>query len=121
MTRVNIFVLRLSVDMTSTNDISFLQHIRVLCDLESMGRGCSSVGRGSNRHAAEAGSTPRCGKGFFSQSQLQCRLSDGVRTPPCAVACVNICVHDRDPVVCVRDLWILETLKHPAGTVGLVA
>ena len=34
------------------------------------GRGCSSVGRASNRHAAEVGSIPRCGKGFFSQSQL---------------------------------------------------
>ena len=33
-------------------------------------RGCSSVGRASIRHDAEAGSIPRCGKGFFSQSQL---------------------------------------------------
>ena len=29
------------------------------------GWGCSSVGRASERHAAEAGSIPRCGKGFF--------------------------------------------------------
>ena len=29
------------------------------------GRGCSSVGRTSDRHAADAGSIPRCGKGFF--------------------------------------------------------
>ena len=34
------------------------------------GWGYSSVGRSSNRHAADAGSIPRCGKGFFSQSQL---------------------------------------------------
>ena len=36
-------------------------------------KGCSSAGRASDRHAAEAGSIPRiprCGKGFFSQSQL---------------------------------------------------
>ena len=32
--------------------------------------GCSSVVRASDRHAAEAGSITRCGKGFFSQSQL---------------------------------------------------
>ena len=34
--------------------------------------GCSSlVERASDRHAADAGSIPRCGKGFFfSQSQL---------------------------------------------------
>ena len=33
--------------------------------------GCSSVGRASDWHAADAGSIPQCGKGFFSfQSQL---------------------------------------------------
>ena len=32
------------------------------------GGGCSSVGRASDRHAADARSTARCGKGFFSQS-----------------------------------------------------
>ena len=32
------------------------------------GWGCSSVGRASDRHVANAGSIPRCGKGFFSQS-----------------------------------------------------
>ena len=30
--------------------------------------GCSSVGRASDRHATDAGSTPHYGKGFFSQS-----------------------------------------------------
>ena len=34
------------------------------------GRGCSSVGRTSDRHAADAASIPRYGEGFFSQSQL---------------------------------------------------
>ena len=34
------------------------------------GWGCSSVGRASDRHAADAGSTSRCGKGIFSQSPL---------------------------------------------------
>ena len=37
---------------------------------ENTGRGCSSVGKASDRHATDAGSIPRCGKGFFSQSQL---------------------------------------------------
>ena len=32
--------------------------------------GCSSVGRELDHHAADTGSIPRCGKGFFSQSQL---------------------------------------------------
>ena len=32
-------------------------------------QGCSSGGKASDRYAAEAGSIPRCGKGFFSQSQ----------------------------------------------------
>ena len=32
--------------------------------------GCSSIGRASDRHAAGAGSIPRCGEGFSSQSQL---------------------------------------------------
>ena len=31
---------------------------------------CSSVGRASDQHAADASSIPRCDKGFFSQSQL---------------------------------------------------
>ena len=34
------------------------------------GWGCSSVPKASDRHAADAGSIPRCGKGFFSQRQL---------------------------------------------------
>ena len=35
-----------------------------------IGLGCSSVGRASSRHAAEAGSILRYDKGFISQSQL---------------------------------------------------
>ena len=30
----------------------------------------AQFGRASDRHAADAGSIPRCGKGFFSRSQL---------------------------------------------------
>ena len=33
-------------------------------------------------------SIPQCGEGFFSpRVNFQCRLSYGVRTPPCATAC----------------------------------
>ena len=48
---------------------------------------------------------------------FQCTLSYGVCTPPCAVACINICVRVKDPVVHVRIRWITETLKH-IGWVG---
>ena len=37
-------------------------------------QGCSSVGRASNWHTAEAGSIPQCGKGLFSQSQLSVQI-----------------------------------------------
>ena len=55
---------------------------------------------------------------FFPGVNFQIRLSYGVCVPPCAVACINICAHVRDPVVHVRVRWIMETLKHPACTVG---
>ena len=59
----------------------------------------------------------RYGKGFFSQSQLYSADSlMCVRTLPCAVAWINICAHVKDPVVHVRFLWIMETLKHPTCT-----
>ena len=79
--------------------------------------GCSSLGTSSDRHAADAGSIPRWGKGFFSQSQLSCRLSYRVRTHPCAIARINICAHVIDPVVHIRVRWIIETLKHWTCTV----
>ena len=66
-------------------------------------------------------SIPRHGKGFFSQSQLSVQtLLRRVRTLPCAIACIYICAHVKDPVVHVRVRWIMETLKHPACTTGWV-
>ena len=38
--------------------------------MKIMIRGCSSVAGTLGRHAADTGSTPRCGEGFFFQSQL---------------------------------------------------
>ena len=64
---------------------------------------------------------PGAARDFFPRVSFQCRLSYGVRTPPCARACINICAHVRDLVVHVRVWWIMETVKHPACTVRSVA
>ena len=64
---------------------------------------------------------PGAARDFSPTVNFQCRLSYDVRTPPCATACINICAHVKDPVVHVRLRWIMETLKHPACTVGWVA
>ena len=64
---------------------------------------------------------PGAAKEFSPEVNFQCRLSYGVRTPPCAIACINVCAHVKDPVVNVRVRWILETLKHAACNVGWVA
>ena len=78
--------------------------------------------RASDRHAADAGSNLRCGKGFFFLPvNFQCRLSYVCPHTPCAIVCINICAHVKDPVVHVRVRWNMETLKHPARTVGWVA
>ena len=55
--------------------------------------GDSSVGRAFDwnvRHDTDAGSSPRCGKGFFSQSQLP------VQTLYLST-CIDICVHVKNP------------------------
>ena len=65
---------------------------------------------------------PGAAEHYFSpRVNFQCRLSYGVRIPPCATACINIYAHVKDPVVHVRVRWIMETLTHPAGSVGWVA
>ena len=64
---------------------------------------------------------PGAAKDFSPRVNFQCRLSYGVCTPPCAITCIDICAHVKDPVVHVRVWWIMETLKHPACTVGWVA
>ena len=55
----------------------------------------------------------------FSPSQLseQTLLHVSVH-PLCAIACIHVCAHVKDPVVYVRVRWIMETLKHPACTVS---
>ena len=67
--------------------------------------------RASDRHAADAGSIPRCGKEFFSQSQRSVQTLLRCSYTPCAIACINICAHVKDPVVHTRVRWIMETPK----------
>ena len=72
-----------------------------LCEKDdnvSPGRGCSSVGRASDRHATEAGSIARCGQGFFSRESAFSADSHTVSVKlPCAIACVDVCAHVKDP------------------------
>ena len=64
---------------------------------------------------------PSVARDLFSRVNFQCRLSYSVHTPFCAVACFDICAHVKDPVVHVRFLGIMETLKHPVCTLDWVA
>ena len=61
---------------------------------------------------------PGAARDFLPRVNFQCRLSFGVRTPPCAIACINICAHVKDPVVHVRVQWIMTTQTHPACTIS---
>ena len=59
---------------------------------------------------------PGAAKDVLPRVNFQCRLSFGVRTPPCAIVGINICAHDKDPVVRVRVRWIMENQAYPART-----
>ena len=59
---------------------------------------------------------PCAARDFSPRVNFQCRLSYGVRTPLCTS--VHMLKH---PIVHVRVWWIMETLKHPACTLGWVA
>ena len=107
-------------------------HSRTCCDPPFLGRlppfrdqspfwGWSSVGQsiGLLRHWHRFNSPVWPGiflpGSTFSADSLTC-----VRTTLCAIACINIYAHVKDPVVHVRVQWIMLTLKHPACTVGWV-
>ena len=75
----------------------------------------------SDQHATNTVPIPQCSRDFSPRVNFQCRLLYGVCAPPCAVACIYICEHAKDPVVHVRVWWFMETLKHPACTLGWVA
>ena len=57
---------------------------------------------------------PVVARTFSPGVNFQCRLSYAVRTPPCAITCINICAHVRDPVVHVRVRGIIERIKTPS-------
>ena len=76
--------------------------------------------RAADHRATDAGLIPCVARDFLPRANFQCRLSFSVHTPLYAIACINICGHGKDPVVYVRVQWIMETLKHPACTLGLV-
>ena len=82
--------------------------LRVLCRW-----GCSSVGRISDRHNSLVRQEI-----FLTESTFQCRLSYGVRTLPCAFACIYICAHFKDPVVHVRIRWIMATETYLACNIS---
>ena len=71
---------------------------------DGVGWGCSSAGRASDRHAAEA-RLITC-KGRLS-------LSYGVRTSSCATVCINICSLVKYPVVHVREFVDYGSTKTP--------
>ena len=75
----------------------------------------SQLVRASDRHAADAGSIPRAARDFKESTFSADSVSVPVH-PLCA--CINICVHDRDPVVHVRVRWITATQTYPARTIS---
>ena len=78
--------------------------------------------KASVRHTADAGLIPLCSKGFFlPESTFSAHSLACVCTPLCAFACISICAHVIDPVVHVRVQWFMETLRHPACSVGWIA
>ena len=76
--------------------------------------------RTSDGHTTDASSIPQCSQAFFSQSHLSVQTLTCVHILPCAITCINICAHVKDPVVHFRVWWIMETLKQPACAVGWV-
>ena len=57
----------------------------------------------------------------FSPSQLSVQTLLWCPYTPVRNCMRYICVHVKDPVVHVRVLWIMGTLKHPACILGWVA
>ena len=97
--------------------------VRPILDLShrhlSLGRGYSSVGRATERHAADAGSIPRCSERFFSNSTFRANHL-AVSVPFFAIAGINICAYVKDPVVHICPVDYGNT-NIPACTLGCVA
>ena len=93
------------------------------------GAGNSSVGRASDwkaRRSTDAGSSPRWGQRFFSQSQLPVQTLTVPVQPPCAIACINICTLVKNsthwqPYHCFGHTKILHTLAEIGSAVRAAA
>ena len=83
-------------------------------------RGCCSVSWAWDWHTAQAGSIPRCSNGFFSQSQLQCRLSVVFVYPCVQLYYINTCVHVKRSSSLCQSLMEYGTPTQPVCTVGWV-
>ena len=46
---------------------------------------------------------------FSPRVNFHCRYCYACPYTPCAIACINICAHVKDPVVHVRIRWIMDT------------
>ena len=57
---------------------------------------------------------PGAARNFLLESTFSAESVTCVRAPTCAIACINICAHVKDPVVHVRVRWIMETQKYLA-------
>ena len=67
------------IDKITENEQLIISQMKLLAKPPGWG----SVGRASDRHIAHTGSTPQCGKGFFSQSQLSVQTLLHVSVHPC--------------------------------------
>ena len=60
---------------------------------------------------------PSMARDFSPRVNFQCRLSYSVCTPPGAVACIYICAHVKDSVVCIRVQCFMAIHTYPAHTI----
>ena len=64
-----------------------------------MGQGCGSVGRASDRHAADTGSiSPGAARDFSPRVNFEYRPSYDVRTTLAAIVCINTGVLVKDHI-----------------------
>ena len=65
------------------------------------------------RLAADAGSIPRCGKRFLSQSTFSAHSIMCAQTPTCSIACINICAHVKGHEIHVKSSMDYRNTKTP--------
>ena len=56
---------------------------------------------------------PGAARDFSPRVNFQCKLSEGVRTHPCAIACINICAHVKvDSTKTLVSTFVLSRLDY---------